>query len=254
MPIGSVWVDLDKRENGRRRVRVVAIEAERVVYVDAAYAKARHRSRGDRFVVAFQRVDSLDPASRPESGRGETWMDREIQNASAAGRKQGVEQFAGPRPPSPGAEIPEPAIEPAVQDFDVLRLRAASASPESFDIPGLLADTAGLVAALRRRAEAKCAQPGAASCAREWERDHQRAAVVEAGLGEEFTASCDAIQDVVEALVAARLELAALRRRAEEAEAMIRKIGHAAVQAGRWPYEVPLWQELAALTAKLEEK
>lgn len=60
---------------------------------------------------------------------------------------------------------------------------------------------------------ARCLSPNAAQCAREWERDHQREALAELGLADEFPFGCDAIEHVAQALVGQRAETARLRER-----------------------------------------
>lgn len=81
-------------------------------------------------------------------------------------------------------------------------------------------DPAHHACALERIAQlesTKCASPGAASCAREWEADHQRVALerVDRALGsklaEEFPFGCDTIEYVATTLVAVRHERARLR-------------------------------------------
>jgi len=49
------------------------------------------------------------------------------------------------------------------------------------------------------------------------------------------------------ALEYAQTELAALRRRAEEAEALIGRVVEAAIRGAAWPYGMGLWQEICAL-------
>lgn len=60
---------------------------------------------------------------------------------------------------------------------------------------------------------AKCEQPNVASCARQWEADHQRAALEHSGISGEFPYGCDAIEHVAEALIAARREIDRLKER-----------------------------------------
>ena len=57
----------------------------------------------------------------------------------------------------------------------------------------------------------RCAQPGVAKCAREWEADKQRRALEAVGLAEEFPFGCDSIEHVAEALIACRAERDRLR-------------------------------------------
>lgn len=72
------------------------------------------------------------------------------------------------------------------------------------------------IEALELALETRCAQPGVAKCAREWEADKQRAALEAVGLAEEFPFGCDAIEHVAEALVACRADRLALSQRVDE--------------------------------------
>lgn len=70
-----------------------------------------------------------------------------------------------------------------------------------------------LVAEVERLRATRCENPGAASCAKQWEADHQWTAIEIHGLADEFEADygCDAIDAVCEALVNARRENERLR-------------------------------------------
>jgi hypothetical protein len=64
-----------------------------------------------------------------------------------------------------------------------------------------------LVAALRSERAKKCAAPGVAMCAKEWQADHQALQLAHYGLDAEFAHDgCDAIGSVAAALVVARRE------------------------------------------------
>jgi hypothetical protein len=64
-----------------------------------------------------------------------------------------------------------------------------------------------LVAALRAERAKKCAAPGVAMCAKEWQADHQALQLAHYGLDAEFAHDgCDAIGSVAAALVVARRE------------------------------------------------
>jgi hypothetical protein len=77
-----------------------------------------------------------------------------------------------------------------------------------------------LVAALRAERAKKCAAPGVAMCAKEWQADHQALQLAHYGLDAEFAHDgCDAIGSVAAALVGAReraSEWEAACKRAEE--------------------------------------
>jgi hypothetical protein len=77
-----------------------------------------------------------------------------------------------------------------------------------------------LVAALRSERAKKCAAPGVAMCAKEWQADHQALQLAHYGLDAEFAHDgCDAIGSVAAALVVAReraSEWEAACKRAEE--------------------------------------
>lgn len=66
----------------------------------------------------------------------------------------------------------------------------------------------------------KCAMPAVASCAKEWEAQHQFRALQEHGLDEEFPYGIYAIQHVAEALIAARAEVEHYRDKAAKYDAL----------------------------------
>jgi len=68
-----------------------------------------------------------------------------------------------------------------------------------------------LEAEVERLMHQKCCAPDVASCAKEWESDHQTRALLEYGLADEFPFGIDAIQHVAEALIAARAEVERLK-------------------------------------------
>ena len=58
IPIDSLWRDKDKRmSSGNRVVRVTRVSYDYVTYVNKHDDRLRHRSRVDRFVKAFERVE-----------------------------------------------------------------------------------------------------------------------------------------------------------------------------------------------------
>jgi hypothetical protein len=86
--------------------------------------------------------------------------------------------------------------------------------------PRLAADLRDLLAEVGRLQAAKCAHPGVAMCAREWESRHQRLALEYHGLAERFPFGCDAIDHVCDALLGAeeqvmRLQAEVMRLQAE---------------------------------------
>lgn len=64
------------------------------------------------------------------------------------------------------------------------------------------------VAEIERLDAQRCEHPSQHGCARQWEADHQRAALERHGLANEFPYGCDAIDQVATALVKARMAAA----------------------------------------------
>lgn len=78
----------------------------------------------------------------------------------------------------------------------------------------------------------QCAHPGAGQCAKAWEADHQRAALEQLGLDEEFPFDCDAIEHVGEALIEARARLAAVEAAARAFDSAVNSYLATCVQSG----------------------
>ena len=66
-----------------------------------------------------------------------------------------------------------------------------------------------------------CLQPDVKKCAKQWDADHQRRALEDLGLVEEFSFGCDTIWHVAEALVASRRTVHSLQERVRHLEGQL---------------------------------
>ena len=81
--------------------------------------------------------------------------------------------------------------------------------------------TERLIADIERLEAVTCSQPGVAQCAKKWEADHQGRILESYGLRDEFPYDCDAIDYVVNALIASRAQARVGRECAERLQEAI---------------------------------